>query len=273
MTNNNLIFDIGFHKGEDTRYYLDRGFHVVAVDAAEDIIKTGQATFRQEIAEGRLILRQAVVSAVDNELISFYISPNSQWNSAHKEIAERKGRHARHVQLPAVTLRTLMEEYGVPYYCKIDIEGNDIVALKSLKGRKNIPRYVSVETECIGDDANNFSDFTFSTLEALRELGYTKFKLVDQATLAVLGEEPFYSENDALRRYMNNVLYARQLLHKDEGCFSQYYPGSSGPFGRDLGGNWCDYAAAKELIAFHSKAQRDLGHEIWSFWCDWHATY
>lgn len=33
--NKQLIFDIGFHKGEDTRYYLYKGYNVVAVDAAE----------------------------------------------------------------------------------------------------------------------------------------------------------------------------------------------------------------------------------------------
>ena len=29
----NLIFDIGFHKGEDTLFYLLKGYRVIAVDA------------------------------------------------------------------------------------------------------------------------------------------------------------------------------------------------------------------------------------------------
>lgn len=46
-----LIFDIGFHKGEDTRYYLYRGYDVVAVDAAPDKYaseKPGKKTIKNE---------------------------------------------------------------------------------------------------------------------------------------------------------------------------------------------------------------------------------
>ena len=44
-----LIFDIGFHKGEDTRYYLYRGYDVVAVDAAPDMIAQGKRMFRSAL--------------------------------------------------------------------------------------------------------------------------------------------------------------------------------------------------------------------------------
>ena len=32
-TVDDLIFDVGFHKGEDTEFYLKKGFPVVAADA------------------------------------------------------------------------------------------------------------------------------------------------------------------------------------------------------------------------------------------------
>ena len=39
----NLIFDIGFHKGEDTLFYLLKGYRVIAVDADPDLINEWKA--------------------------------------------------------------------------------------------------------------------------------------------------------------------------------------------------------------------------------------
>ena len=72
--------------------------------------------------------------------------------------------------------------------------------------------------------------------------------------------------------YKDSCEYAKNIL-KGEGCFQNFFPNSSGPFGKDLRGIWSDYESAKSLIKFHSKAQRKLGLEVWSFWCDWHATF
>ena len=41
----NLIFDIGFHKGEDTLFYLLKGYRVIAVDADPNLINEWQNIF------------------------------------------------------------------------------------------------------------------------------------------------------------------------------------------------------------------------------------
>lgn len=269
--NKQLIFDIGFHKGEDTRYYLYKGYNVVAVDAAENLIMEGKNMFQKEVESGQLILEHSVVSSHDNKISSFYISPNSLWSSEHKDVAERKGLTSKQIFVPSCTLRSLIHKYGVPYYCKIDIEGNDIIALESLKDNVDLPHYISVETECLGDNSQP-NDVMFSTLDMLYELGYRKFKLVDQTTLSVLGIAPFYCKEATSMHYKDSNEYAKNIL-KEEGCFQNFFPNSSGPFGKDLRGIWSDYESAKSLIKFHSKAQRKLGLEVWSFWCDWHATF
>ena len=33
MTSNNLIFDVGLHTGQDTAFYLKKGFRVIAIEA------------------------------------------------------------------------------------------------------------------------------------------------------------------------------------------------------------------------------------------------
>lgn len=273
--NNNLIFDLGFHRGEDTSYYLYKGFQVVAIDADPKLVESGRHKFINELSEKRLVLLNRVIDAWDKRDTFFYISQNSQWSSVHKEIAERKGNPSFPVRLQAVSLPTLMKEYGVPYYCKIDIEGNDIIALRSLSGIQERPLYISVETECIGDKTQ-WKDRIFDTLEELHALGYNKFKLVDQRTLTVLDFSSFYKGTgisfDPLK---TNKEYAKSILGLhggEEMLFSDVFPDSSGPFGEYLSGEWFDYYRARKLIEFHRHAQRLYSPDIWSFWCDWHAT-
>ena len=42
-----LIYDIGFHKGEDTLFYLLKGYNVVAVDADIELIEEGKSSFKE----------------------------------------------------------------------------------------------------------------------------------------------------------------------------------------------------------------------------------
>ena len=271
MRNDQLIFDIGFHKGEDTRYYLYKGYNVVGVDADKELIDYGKHCFQNEIHSGQLTLLNCAISSERNASTPFYISHNKLWNSAHKGIAEREGIQARKEMVPSETLSALMDIYGVPYYCKIDIEGNDIIALNSLKHADKVPQYISVETECLDDKSEAFKS-TFETLDALKDLGYKKFKLVDQATLKVLDGEPFYLRTFDAEKLIDNYIYARFLLNKENVLFSNIYPSTSGPFGEDLMGDWCDYETAKQFISFYSHEQRKLNTPVWHFWCDWHAT-
>lgn len=268
---NNLIFDIGFHLGEDTRYYLHRGYRVIAVDAAPELIRKGHEAFGKEIAAGQLLLLENMIAEHNASEAAFYLSPNSQWNSAHKEIAERHGTQSEKIVMPAITLQRLMEIYDVPFYCKIDIEGNDIQALRSLHDQKELPRYISVETECLADNSDA-AESTFDTLDTLHALGYRRFKLVDQQTFSVLSEEAFYG-NTGIDPWHTNREYAAKLLNlmDEQALFSEFFSGS-GPFGEDLAGEWCDIETARRIISFHSSQQRKLGYDVWSFWCDWHAT-
>jgi len=43
------IFDVGLHKGEDTEYYLTRGFRVVAIEANPDLVLFCTEKFRKFI--------------------------------------------------------------------------------------------------------------------------------------------------------------------------------------------------------------------------------
>ena len=66
-----LVYDIGAHTGEDTAFYLSRGFHVVSVEANPDLCEGLSTRFGDAVAEGRL---QVVNKAVARERgsITFY---------------------------------------------------------------------------------------------------------------------------------------------------------------------------------------------------------
>ena len=54
----NLIFDIGFHKGEDTKYYLEKGYKVVAVEANPILTDYGKIKFKKYIEPLPLIFQR-----------------------------------------------------------------------------------------------------------------------------------------------------------------------------------------------------------------------
>ena len=49
MIKNDLIIDVGMHRGEDANYYLKRGYNVIAIDANPNIIKYVNKKFEQEV--------------------------------------------------------------------------------------------------------------------------------------------------------------------------------------------------------------------------------
>ena len=85
----NLIFDIGFHKGEDTLFYLLKGYRVIAVDADPELINEWQNIFKKYIENGKLLLLNYVISDTNDVDTDFYISPNTIWSSTKVSISSR----------------------------------------------------------------------------------------------------------------------------------------------------------------------------------------
>jgi hypothetical protein len=49
-----LIIDIGMHNGDDTNYYLHRGFNVLSIEAAPTIVQHAKDRFSEYIQKGKL---------------------------------------------------------------------------------------------------------------------------------------------------------------------------------------------------------------------------
>jgi FkbM family methyltransferase len=181
--NANLIFDLGFHKGEDTAYYLKKGYKVVAVEADFDLYSEGMRNFHDYVESDQLNLIHAAVinSGRKDETILFYPNKyNSQWGTTDLRWVRRNSQcfglsHLDPVRVPVTNLVELTKEFGIPYFIKIDLEGSDEEVLLDLQNCKSLPKYVSWETG---------KESYFSVVNQhyqLIKLGYTRFKVLQQS--------------------------------------------------------------------------------------------
>jgi FkbM family methyltransferase len=173
---NNLIYDIGLHKGEDTDYYLRKKYRVIAIEANADLCRECTERFLTAIDSDRLIIINKAISDSAGSA-TFFINDQSVWGTLDPVWVKRneaRGAKSRPVKVDSTTIAEIVSHHGMPFYMKIDIEGADILCLKGLHGLNDKPRYISLESS-----ATSLKD-TLEQLDVLDQLGYTKFKIVPQ---------------------------------------------------------------------------------------------
>lgn len=179
MNMSDLIYDLGLHRGEDTEFYLKKGFRVVAIDANPELCARAREQFRAEVDGGRLIVVNKAISDQRGTL-TFYKNELTEWGTVDPEWArrnERLGKKSEAITVEAAPFQDVIAQYGLPYFIKIDIEGMDMVALRSLKLSTERPKYISIESEKV-----SFGKLR-EEFETFRELGYDRFKVVRQDTV------------------------------------------------------------------------------------------
>jgi FkbM family methyltransferase len=162
-----LIFDVGAHNGNDTAYYLSRGFRVVAIEAHPQYCCALYQRFRQAIGMGKLHVLNFAVAERPGLCALLESQKESQWSTIVPEVAASKSGSFREMIVPALTFEHVFERFSTPYYLKVDIEGSELNVFRHLVDR---PEYVSFET----------CEDVFDILFILRKLGYSRYKLVNQ---------------------------------------------------------------------------------------------
>ena len=210
--NDRLIFDLGMNNGDDTGYYLGKGFDVVALEANPSLCRRATERFGAEIAAGKLAVVNAAIWDKSGE-VTFHVNlDNDHWSSIETGWAGRDNSRIEAITVKSLTLGDLFAHYGVPYYLKIDVEGVDLAVLEQLETLTPLPARISVE-DC---------RFGFQYLDILARSGYDGFKLLDQSTVPSLMDE----------------------------TRGQPFPkGASGPLGDDITGDWLPHAATVALYA------------------------
>jgi FkbM family methyltransferase len=279
-SNSDLIYDVGLCDGGDTAYYLFRGYRVVAVDANPLMIERAQSRFAYEIAANRLTLLNVGISDTPGTA-TFWVSERAEWSSFDRAVASRSGTPHKAVPVPTLPFHEILAEHGVPHYLKIDIEGNDRYCVEALAAAE-LPKHISVESECVGDSAELADPEALQMLELLRSVGYKRFKLVNQggwspvrpSALARYGLRLATSASRGRLRAVGLARIANRFTDKARiaALGFDFSPGSSGPWGDDIPGAWMGFDKARCLYlqvrrSFFSRPS------LSSFWYDWHATY
>ena len=216
----NLIYDVGMHRGQDTDYYLQKGFQVIGFEANPENAAYCRNRFAEAIERKQLtIVEGAIVegdfASGETQKVKFYRNQNhSLWGSVCEDWAHRNevmGTRNEIIEVRAVDFKKCLADYGIPYYLKADIVGSETVCLKALLEFENKPDYLSIRSEKV----------IFRKLEneinLLEQLGYDKFQAIQQ-----------------------DFTFLQALADSQEGerVSHTFEEGASGLFGKDLRGKW-----------------------------------
>jgi FkbM family methyltransferase len=236
----NLIFDIGMSEGNDTEFYLRKGFRVIGVEADPIVHRQLEVRFADPIREGRLIVLNRLAGADDGVARDFWRNEVHQGlSSARRHDAPGYAERQTRYDVLSINWAGLTSIAGIPHYCKIDIKGAERDLLRSVGAISPLPNYISAE-------AHNFSP-----IENLFLLGYRKFKIIDQ-----------------------NILHSFLPMPNPplEGLFveSPNWNHASGPFGQELLGDfWLDFQEVTDLFRTLMRL-RSYRTVSWT-WFDVHA--
>ena len=226
-----VVYDLGMNNGDDSAYYLLKGYQVVGIDANPEMCRLCEARFSREIRDGRMKVLNVGISEQIGEAI-FHVNREkpaiSTFEPEHFTRTEWAPREWDEVIVRTSPLSVIMHEHGPAEFIKIDIEFYDRFVLHDLLLNGIRPKYVSAESQEID---------IFCLLVAL---GYERFKLVPGISV-----ETNYRDVD-LRRL-------------DGGTFRYSFPyDSSGPFGDDLVGPELDKVTAVTELLKHGLGWIDI---------------
>ena len=159
-----LCFDVGANIGDKTNMFVKHQCRVIAVEPVRRNIQILRKRFgrvsRVMIVEGAVSdhLAREPINVVDEN--TSFSSFNRSWVESLEDKA--RNRWGVSVQPPSVemvdttTLDLLIEQYGRPYYVKIDVEGHEIHVLRGLTRavplisiEANLPEFIDETLSCV----------------------------------------------------------------------------------------------------------------------------
>jgi len=155
-----LVFDVGAHVGSRTRSLLATGAHCVAIEPQPAFAELLQRLFSGNPqvslvtdavgrepgqAELHVSSRHPTVSTLSSEWVS-RVAPTSGFEAVDWD---------QTVPVAVTTLDTLIAEYGLPVFCKIDVEGMEAEILAGLSvaipivAVEYIPATIDIAQACV----------------------------------------------------------------------------------------------------------------------------
>ena len=170
IRNGDLVFDVGANVGEKTELFLQLGAKVVAVEPQESCWRVLKRRFKEKDVD---VEACAIADTKGERTLFIDRSPTlSSISQAWIKDVKESGRFSlRHkwfdkMSVPTTTLDALIEKYGKPVFCKIDVEGAELDVLKGLSEPVK-----TISFEFISEQIN----VAISCIDYLSTLGRARF--------------------------------------------------------------------------------------------------
>jgi FkbM family methyltransferase len=190
MSNFNLVFDIGSNIGNTVGYLLTRSNRVISFEPIPALAEHIKNQFAGQNVE---VVQKGLSDAVETK--TFYLSNmggvlstfESDWIT--KSRFTDKGRWDAQIEVQTTTLDNIIEEYGIPDFVKIDVEGYEYQVFCGLTKL--------LENTLFGFEwAEEMFDTTIKSIEYVSKLGYTKFAYTYGDELKQIDDLQFKSWNE-----------------------------------------------------------------------------
>lgn len=163
-----LIFDIGANVGIRTSVFSRLSKSVVAVEPNHELVRILDSRFN-----GVNVKVLGKACAAETSLKEFFLGDNHLVSTLsprfirHKKESGASNSWNQIIEVETITLDQLVTLYGVPDFCKIDVEGYEKEVLSGLSQKIGV---ISFEF-----NYPSFEKETLFCLEKLNDLGYSKF--------------------------------------------------------------------------------------------------
>ena len=209
-----IVFDVGCNTGGKTEEFLEKGAQVICVEPQPACVNLLKKKFDhrpdvQIVAKG-LAAESGVLTLAICKQANVLSTFSQKWKT---------GRFANYqwdesVEVEMTTLDRLIDAYGRPKYCKIDVEGFEY---QVLQGLSQPIEYVSFEFTF------EFIDDAKRCISTLQQMGYKDFFVAEGES----GKGPFcgWVGPDEIAAYLDGLdssslwgdIFARYCLHKGDG--------------------------------------------------------
>lgn len=163
-----LVFDIGANTGNKTQWFADRNVRVIAVEPQPDCV----AHLRKRFSGNQMVtivpkgvsdrpgVLELHISSQNNVLSTF--SPEWKEGRFRNETWDKKA------QIEVTTLDKLIEQFGLPRYAKIDVEGYERRVISGLSRK-----IAALSFEFTSEEVEDAEWIC----KRLRQIGYEYFNL------------------------------------------------------------------------------------------------
>jgi FkbM family methyltransferase len=208
---NALVFDIGTNVGNRSDVFLALGAKTICIEPNKKLVEVLKFKFAKN--KNAVIVNAAC--GARNEMKEFKIANNHRVSTFSRKFIEHKnnrGHNAKWVQTEMVEVNSLdylVNQFGRPDFCKIDVEGYEKEVIQGLNSKIGI---ISFEFT-----SPTFNEDSIWCLRKLASLEYSYFNISFKESLEFIDEKwisadeliTFISTNEKMKTSSYGDIYAK----------------------------------------------------------------